>query len=101
MNKRVLIRFVPPAAIKIQVSKGNSRLRTWKVEKLLAFLREGLEIPMGEAFPDVAFEVVEAQASEIRFDGWKPENAGETRKAIGEMIGSVMEGIEAEEFLND
>ena len=101
MNKRILIRFVPPAPIKVANGKNTTRLRTWKVEKLLDFLREGLEPLMGEALPDVEFEVVESRAPEIRFDGWKPEDAGAVRKQITEMIGNVMEGLEAEEYLND
>ncbi|SMB89248.1 hypothetical protein [Deinococcus hopiensis] len=101
MNKRILIRFVPPAPIKVPNGPKSTRLRTWKVDKLIGFLQEGLEPMMGEAYPDVEFEVVEARAQEIRFDGWKPEKPGDVRKAIGEMMGNVMEGIEAEEYLED
>lgn len=101
MSKRILIRFVPPAPVKVPNGPKTTRLRTWNVEKLIEFLKEGLEIPMGEAYPDVEFEVVESRIAEIRFDGWKPEDAGGVRKAITEMMGNVMEGLEAEEYLND
>ncbi|MDV6375176.1 hypothetical protein [Deinococcus arenicola] len=101
MSKRILVRFVPPQAVKVPSGKNTTRDRTWKVEKLISFLQEGLELAASEPYPGVEIEGVEARASEIRFDGWKPEKPGEMREQIGQMIGSVMEGLEAEEYLND
>jgi hypothetical protein len=103
MNKRVLIRFVPPAPIKVNVSKGISRTRDWDADKLVAFLQEGLEIWAADAYPELELAVVESHQAEIRFDGWKPdkEAAAEMREAIGEQMGMVLEGIEPDEYLSE
>ena len=41
--------------------------------------------------------------AEIRFENWKPEKtqAAELRQEIGEQISSVMEGVEADDYLSD
>ncbi|MFB9991578.1 hypothetical protein ACFFLM_06305 [Deinococcus oregonensis] len=103
MNKRVLIRFVPPAPIKVSVSKGLSRTRNWNTDKLVGFLQEGLEIWAFDAYPELELAVVESHQAEIRFDSWKPdkEQAAEMREAIGEQMGIVLEGIEPDEYLSE
>ena len=101
MNKKVLVRFVPPAAVNVPIGKGVTHDRTWKVDKLIGFLQEGLELAAAEAHPDLELRVVEARASEIRFESWKPDKPGELREQIGQMIGSVMDELEVEEYLND
>ncbi|UQN04986.1 hypothetical protein [Deinococcus sp. QL22] len=103
MNKKVLIRFVPPAPIKIAVSKGVSRTRDWNTDKLVGFLQEGLEIWAADAYPELELNVVDSRQAEIRFEGWKPdkESAAEMREAIGQQMGLVLEGIEPDEYLSE
>ncbi|MVN86797.1 hypothetical protein GO986_08480 [Deinococcus sp. HMF7620] len=99
MNKRVVVRFVPPAPVKVSTGKGTSRLRAWKTDKLIEFLEVGLAPLVAQQFPDIELSVIESRAADVRFEGWKPEKPTAMREAIGEMVGTVMEDIEAEEFL--
>jgi len=49
---------------------------------------------------DLELQVVVAKASDIRFN-WKPENLGALREQIGELIATVMEDIEVDDFLSE
>ena len=103
MSRTVLIRFVPPAPIKVPVSKGVTRTREWNGEKLAAFLQEGLEIWAGDKYPDFEMRVAVSRQAEIRFENWKPDKtqAEELRAEIGDEIALVMEGIEPEDYLSE
>ncbi|AWN22232.1 hypothetical protein DKM44_02425 [Deinococcus irradiatisoli] len=103
MPRNVLIRFVPPAPIKIKTGKDTSRIREWDGEKLAAFLQEGLEIWAADKHPDFEMRVAVSRQAEIRFENWKPEKtrAAELRLEIGEQMSVVMEGIEAEDYLSE
>lgn len=85
------------------MSKGVTRTREWNGEKLAAFLQEGLEIWAADRYPDFEMRVAVSRQAEIRFENWKPEKtqATELRQEIGEQISTVMEGIEAEDYLSD
>ncbi|EYB69434.1 hypothetical protein DEIPH_ctg008orf0173 [Deinococcus phoenicis] len=100
MNKRIVVKFVPPAPVKVPNGKSTTRTRTWQVDRLIEFLRSGLEPLVTEAYPGTELEVIEGRAADVRFDGWKPEKPAVLREQIGEMIGTVMEDLEAEEYLN-
>ncbi|GAA5514753.1 hypothetical protein Dcar01_03514 [Deinococcus carri] len=100
MNKRIVVKFVPPAPVKVPNGKSTTRTRTWQVDKLIEFLRAGLTPLVQQAHPGVELEVVEGRAADVRFDGWKPEKPSVVREQIGEMIGTVMEDLEAEEYLS-
>ena len=99
MTRTVTVRFVPPAPVKVRISETLSRTRNWDEEKLATFLQAGLEPMLQQMIDDVSIEVVIAKASDIRFS-WKPEKIGALRDAIGELIGTVMEDIEVDEYLS-
>ncbi|GGQ92151.1 hypothetical protein [Deinococcus ruber] len=103
MTRNILIRFVPPAPIKIKSGKETLHVRTWNIEKLVETLQEGLELAAAEQLPELEleFQILVSTQPEIRFNGWKPESAGELRTTIGEMIGAVMENIEVDEYLSE
>ncbi|WP_146202799.1 hypothetical protein [Deinococcus irradiatisoli] len=103
MPRNVLIRFVPPAPIKVPVSKGVTRTREWDGEKLAAFLQEGLEIWAADKHPDFEMRVLVSRQAEIRFENWKPDKkmAEDLRQEIGDQMSVVMEGIEAEDYLSE
>ena len=104
MNKTVLIRFVPPAPVKVTVGKGLTHTREWKGDKLVATVQEGLDIWAAEYDPELEVRVILSRQAEIRFEGtWKPdrETASDLRQRIGETMSYVLEGIEAEEYLSD
>ncbi|GGR40721.1 hypothetical protein [Deinococcus ruber] len=58
---------------------------------------------VAEQLPDLDLELqaLVSTQPEIRFDGWKPEDARELRNTIGEMMGAVMENIEVDEYLSE
>lgn len=99
MTRTVTVRFVLPAPVKVRISETLSRTRTWNEEKLTTFLQAGLEPMLQQMIDDVSLEVVVAKAADIRFS-WKPEKIGALRDAIGELIGTVMEDIEVDEYLS-
>ena len=99
MTRTVTVRFVTPAPVKVRISETLSRTRTWNEEKLTTFLQAGLEPMLQQMIDDVSLEVVMAKAADIRFS-WKPEKIGSLRDAIGELIGTVMEDIEVDEYLS-
>ncbi|GAA4002551.1 hypothetical protein GCM10022631_11520 [Deinococcus rubellus] len=103
MSRNVLIRFVPPAPIKVKTGKETTHTRKWDGEKLAAFLQEGLEIWAGDKYPDFEMRVAVSRQAEIRFENWKPEKkeAEELRAEIGEEISQVMEGIKPEDYLSE
>ena len=104
MNKTVLIRFVPPAPVRIALGKGLTHTREWNGDKLVATVQEGLELWAAEYDPELAVRVILSRQAEIRFEGtWKPdkETASDLRQRIGETMSYVLEGIEAEEYLSD
>ena len=103
MSRNVLIRFVPPAPIKIKTGKATTHVREWDGEKLAAFLQEGLEIWAGDKYPDFEIRVAVSRQAEIRFENWKPDKtqAEELRAEIGDEIARVMEGIEPEDYLSE
>jgi len=103
MSRTVLIRFVPPAPIKIKTGKATTHVREWDSEKMAAFLQEGLEIWAGDRHPDFEMRVAVSRQAEIRFENWKPEKtqAEALRAEIGEEIALVMEGIEPEDYLSE
>jgi hypothetical protein len=100
MTRTVTVRFVPPAPVKVRVSITASRTRTWDEEKLAEFLQAGLEPLLSKMIDDLELLVVVAKAADIRFN-WKPENITELREQIGELIGTVMEDIEPDEYLSE
>lgn len=75
MSKRVLIRFVPPAPVKITVSKGVSRTRDWNTDKLVDFLQEGLEIWAADAYPELELNVVDSRQAGNLTKSWPPKCA--------------------------
>ncbi len=101
MSGKVIIRFVAPAPIKERNSSGAViRTRTWNTEKILGYLHGALESGVqGVLKLPVTLEVVEARASDIRFEGFKPGKVTEAREAIGELIGDAMGEIDPEEYL--
>jgi hypothetical protein len=100
MLRTVQVRFVPPKDIKVKVSQTIMRTRVWDGEKLAEFLHAGLEPLLSKMIDDLELQVVVAKAADIRFN-WKPENINELRAQIGEMIGTVMEDIEPDEYLSE
>jgi hypothetical protein len=100
MPRTVQVRFVPPKDIKVKVSQTIMRTRVWDGEKLAEFLHAGLEPLLSKMIDDLELQVVVAKAADIRFN-WKPENINELRAQIGEMIGTVMEDIEPDEYLSE
>ncbi|ULH18139.1 hypothetical protein MF271_21930 (plasmid) [Deinococcus sp. KNUC1210] len=98
-----MIRFVPPAPVKVKQGKEVVHVREWNIEKLVDFIQEGLEMAVAEQLPeqDLELQILVSTQPEIRFNGWKPENAGELRNTIGEMIGAVLENIEVDEYLSE
>jgi len=100
MPRTVQVRFVPPKDIKIKVNQGITRTRVWDGEKLAGFLQAGLEPLLSTMIDDLELQVVVAKASDIRFN-WKPENLGALREQIGELIATVMEDIEVDDFLSE
>ena len=100
MSRTVQVRFVPPRDIKVRVSQTVIRTRVWDGEKLAAFLQAGLEPLLSKMIDDLELLVVVAKAPDIRFS-WKPEKITELREQIGGMIGTVMEDIEADEYLSE
>ncbi|ULH15969.1 hypothetical protein MF271_04880 [Deinococcus sp. KNUC1210] len=103
MTRNILIRFVPPAPVKIKSGKDTIHIRHWNIAKLLDTLQEGIEMAAAEQLPDLEleFQILVSTQPEIRFNGWKPESASELRATIGEMIGAVMENIEVDEYLSE
>ena len=77
-----------------------TRTRVWDGEKLATFLQAGLEPLLSKLVDDLELLVVVAKAPDIRFN-WKPENITALREQIGQLIGTVMEDIEAEEYLSE
>ena len=100
MTRTVSVRFVPPAPVKVRVSMTVSRTRIWDEEKLAEFLRAGLEPLLSKMIDDLELLVVIAKAADIRFS-WKPEKINELREQIGQLIGTVMEDIEVDEYLSE
>ena len=49
---------------------------------------------------DLESQVVVAKSADIRFN-WKPEKITELREQIGELIGTVMEDIEPDDYLSE
>jgi len=100
MTRTVQVRFVPPKDITVKVNQGITRTRVWDGEKLAEFLQAGLEPLLSTMIDDLELQVVVAKASDIRFN-WKPENLGALREQIGELIATVMEDIEVDDFLSE
>ncbi|MGY2893168.1 hypothetical protein [Deinococcus sp. UYEF24] len=100
MSRTIQVRFVPPKDLKVKVSQTITRTRVWDGEKLAEFLQAGLEPLLSKMIDDLELQVVVAKAADIRFN-WKPEKIGELREQIGELIGTVMEDIEADEYLSE
>ena len=67
MSRNILLRFVPPAPIKIKTGKDTSHIREWDGEKMAAFLQEGLEIWAGDTYPDFEMKVAVSRQAEIRW----------------------------------
>ena len=104
MNKTVLIRFVPPAPIKVTLGKGVTHTREWNGDKLVATVQEGLEVWAADHDPELEVRVILSRQAEIRFEGtWKPdkETASDLRQQIGETMSDLLEGIEAQDYLSD
>ena len=100
MPRTVQVRFVSPKDIQVKVSQTVTRTRVWDGEKLAAFLQAGLEPLLSKMIDDLELLVVVAKAPDIRFN-WKPDKIGELREQIGQLIGTVMEDIEADEYLSE
>ncbi len=100
MSRTVQIRFVPPNDIKVKVSQTITRTRVWDGEKLAEFLQAGLEPLLSKMIDDLELLVVVAKAPDIRFN-WKPEKITELREQIGQLIATVMEDIDADEYLSE
>ncbi|WP_407570750.1 hypothetical protein [Deinococcus altitudinis] len=100
MSRTVQVRFVPPKDIQVKVNAGVTRTRVWDGEKLAEFLQAGLEPLLSRMIDDLELQVVVAKTADIRFN-WKPEKIGELRAQIGELIGTVMEDIEPDEYLSE
>ncbi|BDP43326.1 hypothetical protein DAETH_32950 (plasmid) [Deinococcus aetherius] len=101
MHKSVVIRVVPPPAVKIPLTTAILRIREWDVEKLLDHLRESLEPRIhAELGEDVEVQVVAGRQSEIRLNNVKPRGGVvEWKEALGEAIGETMSEIDPEMFL--
>jgi hypothetical protein len=100
MSRTVQVRFVPPKDIKIKGNEGVTRTRVWDGGKLAEFLQVGLEPLLSPMIEDLEVQVVVAKTADIRFN-WKPEKAAALREQIGELIGTVMEDIEPDEYLSE
>ncbi|WP_407569886.1 hypothetical protein [Deinococcus altitudinis] len=100
MYRTVQVRFVPPKDIIVRVNAGVTRTRVWDGEKLAEFLQTGLEPLLSKMVDELELQVVVAKTADIRFS-WKPEKIGELREQIGELIGTVMEDIEPDEYLGE
>ncbi len=98
MPGRVLLRWVPPAPVREGSGKA-ARLREWNVPKILQFLQDELGPRIEEAF-DAELVIVPSKIAEIRPEhlavGFK---VADVRAAVGEMLTTVMEGFEGEEYL--
>lgn len=102
MHKSVVIRFVPPAPVKIPVTTTTVRTREWNVERLLKHLRLNLEERIqAELGTDVEVQVVAARQADIRLNNVKPKGGvTEWKETLGEAIGDVVSDIEPEDFLS-
>jgi len=80
--------------------QGGTRTRAWDGEKLADFLWAGLGPKLSTMIDDLELDVVVAKSYDIRFS-WKPESIGELRSAIGELIATVMEDVEVDDFLSE
>jgi hypothetical protein len=100
MPRTVQVRFVPPKDIQVKVSQAVTHTRVWDGEKLAAYLQAGLEPLLSKMIDDLELVVVVAKAPDIRFN-WKPEGLTELREQIGQLIGTVMEDIEVDDFLSE
>lgn len=98
MSRIVTIRLASPPPVKVKLSQTITHTRLWDEEKLMGYLKAGLEPMLQQMIDDVTLEVLPARRGEISFS-WKPEQADELREQIGELIGSVMEDIEVDEYL--
>lgn len=97
MQKSVVIRFVPPAPVKIPITNTVTRTREWNVEKLLEHLKASLEPRIQtELGADVEVQVVTARQPDIRLNNVKPRGSlTDWKEALGEAIGD----IDPEDFL--
>lgn len=101
MQKSVLIKVVPPAAIKIPTTSSTVRTREWNLEKLLEHLKATLEPQIqAELGDDVEVQVVTGRQPDIRLNNVKPKGGvSDWKEGLGEAIGEAMGDLDPEEFL--
>lgn len=102
MQKSVLIRVVPPAAIKIPTTTATVHTREWDLEKLLDHLKATLEPQIhAELGDDVEVQVVTGRQPDIRLNNVKPRGGiTEWKEGLGEAIGEAMGDVDPEDFLS-